>query len=175
MAGQPLGLLLLEPLIAVILLVGFVAVDIDVVQKIVVEVLNAGLAQLLVEYLVPVLKAVHIHGVQLCRQSEAVARVPVNDGGLYGVLALVIAVHPRGIKVGEAALDEHIDHLLGQFNISAAVVVLVEQGQTHHAKAKFFYAHSHSPYTLIIFALNSSATPLSRPKSYSSGHSTSKH
>ncbi len=46
MAGQPLGLLLLEPLIAVILLVGFVAVDIDVVQKIVVEVLNAGLAQL---------------------------------------------------------------------------------------------------------------------------------
>ncbi len=71
--------------------------------------------------------------------------MPVNDGGLYGVLALVIAVHPRGIKVGEAALDERIHHLLGQSQSSMlAVVVLVEQGRRIMPKAKFFYSY-HSP------------------------------
>ena len=72
---------------------------------------------------------------QLCRQREAVARMAGNKCLLHGVFALECAVHPRRVKIREAALDERIHHFLDLLNVDLARVVRVQRRQTHEAEA----------------------------------------
>ena len=84
---------------------------------------------------------------QLCRQREAVARMAGNKCFLHGVFALECAVHPRRVKIREAALDERIHHFLDLLNVDLARVVRVQRRQTHEAEAEFLSRHfTHTPY-----------------------------
>ena len=77
MLDQPLFLLLLQPAEAVQLLVDFVMLGAHVVQQVIVKIPRAGLLQLGVEDLVPVLQVVDEACVQLVRQREG---IPADDG-----------------------------------------------------------------------------------------------
>ena len=135
---QALGLFLLQPGKAVQLGVDLVVVGADVVQQVIVKILDAGLAALLVKDAVAVLFGFQEPGVQLVRQREAVARVAADQRVFDGALALEAAVHPGGVKVGKAARQESVDHLLELLDVDAGVHIGVGQGQAHQAKAQFF-------------------------------------
>ena len=138
MLDQPLLLLFLQPAEAIQLFVDFVMLGAHIVQQVIVKIPRAGLLQLGVEDLVPVLQVVDKACVQLVRQREGFPRMTAGQAGPDGILALERAVHPGRIKIGEPPLQKGIHHLFGLLHIDAARIVGVGQRQTHQAKAQFF-------------------------------------
>ena len=136
---QALGLFLQQPVKAVELLELVVDVPLDAVEQVVVEIPGAGLFQLGVEDLVPVLQGVEEPGVELGGQGKALPGVAVHQGRFGGAFAGKGVVHPGGVKIGEALLQEQVHHLFQLFQVHFAGVVLVQGGQPHQAKAQFFH------------------------------------
>ena len=155
---KPLRLFLPDPRKAVKRVVHVEAVHVDVVQQVIVEKFHAGLFALLVEDPVAVLLRLDEAGMQLRRQRKAVARVALHERLLGGALTLERAVHPRRVKIREAALEKGIHHLFGLLHVDLPRVVLVQRRQTHQAEAEFFLCHR--LYPLLVF--HPSATILAR-------------
>ena len=60
-----------------------------------------------------------------------------------GLFAGERAVHPRGVKIGEAPFDKGVHHLFHLFHIDFGRVVRVEGRQPHQAEAQFFVVHKY--------------------------------
>ena len=149
---QALLLLLPQPVVAVVLLIHLVVQGPHVVDQVVVKVVNAGFFKLGFEYFVPVLERMDIVRMELGGQGVAVSGVAVRKGGLYRALALIAAVHPGRVKIGEAPLNEHIHHLLELLYVNARFIVWVQSGQAHQSEAKFFCHDRLPPFFLYYIA-----------------------
>ena len=132
---KALFFLVADPAEAIKLIVRLNAVAFYVVDEVVIKIRYARLSHLLIKNAVAVFKRIHECRMQLCRQREAVARMAGNKCFLYGVFAFECAVHPRRVKIREAALDERIHHFLDLLNVNLARVVRVQRRQTHEAEA----------------------------------------
>ena len=136
---QPLLLLLfyegeaVEPLHLVVIL------DVDIVQKIVVEIVHAALFKLFAEYPLLVLLLLEGHQRHLRRHREGFARMALHKHLTQRRLARIVVVHIGGVKIGEATLEEDIHHLLQQLFVDAPNVVLIGQRKAHESKAQFFH------------------------------------
>ena len=133
-----LFLLLLQPGKAVQLFVDLVVLGAHVVQQVVVKIPRAGLFQLGVEDLVPILQRMDEARMQFVRQGEAVPRMAAGQRLLDGVLALERTIHPGRVKVGEPPFEEDVHHLPGLPDVDAARIVGVRQRQPHQAEPQFF-------------------------------------
>ena len=107
-------------------------------KPVIVEVSRSGAPQLFgKDHLAVVFAFDHIGG-QLGRQGEAVTRVARNQRLPGSLLAPAAAVHPGGVKIGEAPRKKGVHHLFHQLDVDAALVVGIGQRKPHQSEAQFF-------------------------------------
>ena len=139
MPHQALTPLLQKPVEAVILFIDRVAVGLDAMQQIIVEILRAGQLQLLLKDAVAVLKGVDKVAVELGGQRETIPGPAVHQRGLDRPLGLKAVIRDGRVEIGEASFQEKVHHSLELFQIDALFIVGVQQGKPHQAEAKIFH------------------------------------
>ena len=136
MTHQTFLFLIHQPAEAVQVRVGLVVIEADIVQQIVIKILHAGLPSLLLEYLVTVFLRLDETSMQLRRQRITVSRITIHQRFLHNVLTLEAVIHPCGIKISEASLQESIHHLFHLLYIDVRRIVRIQQRQAHQTKAQ---------------------------------------
>ena len=111
----------------------------QVVQQVEVEVAGAGAGERLVEACLGLLlaSAVDPRGA-FGGKLVALARVALHKRLPDGVFAALVG--PGGVEVGEAGVEEHVDHLLSLLDVDGALLALglgLQLRQAHEAKAEF--------------------------------------
>ena len=112
---------------------------IDAVQQVVVEVSCAGLFELFGEDAVAIGGGVEEREMQLGGQREALARMALDQDYLHRALAGEPVVHPCGVEVGEAPLQEQVDHLLELLDVYRRLIGWIDDRQTHETKPEFLH------------------------------------
>ena len=143
--NQPLCLLLLNEVPAVEAVESLERLGIHIVEPVIVKVPRTGTAQLFREEPFPVLFLLEHVGGELGGEGEAVPRMAGDQSLFHRLLTLAAAVHPGGVKIGEATLDKQVGHRLKLFDIDARLVVGVGERQTHQSKSKLFHHNVISP------------------------------
>ena len=110
-------------------------------DQVIIKVSGAGLFQLFVEHLIPLLQGVEESVMQFCCQRKAVPGIPVHQRFLGRALAGKPVVHNRCVKVGEAFAHKKVHHLFELFDIHAGSVLRVQGGQSHQAESEFLWFH----------------------------------
>ena len=110
----------------------------QVVQQVEVEVPRTGAGERLVEARLGLLLAgaVDPRGA-LGGKLVALTRMALHKGLADGLFAALVG--PGGVEVGEAGVEEHVDHLLGLLDVDAALLALylgLQLRQAHKAKAE---------------------------------------
>ena len=141
MPDQTLSFLFPDEVPAVQTVKGSKRFGIDIMEPVIVKITGTGSLQLLLKQPLPVfLFLQHVSG-EFGGEGEAVTRMPGDERLLHGRFTFPVAVHPGGVKIGEALFEEGVHHLLHLFHVDTALVVRIQQRQTHQTEAQFLFAH----------------------------------
>ena len=106
--------------------------------------------ELFAEDLIDVRALVREIRVELRREKERIPRITLDERALDGAFAVVGAVHPRGVEIGETVIFEFVDHAAELFKIYRRAVVFVNAGKSHQSETEFF----HTGPSLLIYCSN---------------------
>ena len=129
-----------QPGEAVIFFVGQKHACLDPMEQIVIEISRPRLFQLTVKHLVTVFTGMHKAGMQLCGEGKGFPRMTGGQDLLHRALTGKALVHPGGIEIGEALLQEQIHHLSDLFQIDVRRIRRTKR-QSHQSKAQFLFRY----------------------------------
>ena len=122
---KSLFFLFLKPLKTLKFFVYLVMVFSNIMNQIIIKIVNTCFLKLCIKNLIPVFFTFYKSCMQLCCNSILIPRISVNKHFFYGILTFKSTVHPRSIKVSKTSFNKFINHLFGQFNVYALIVILI--------------------------------------------------